>query len=223
MEEGLSPMRTFVQKLKLLKAGVISWEKQQKARDLEDLEAIESDIAAILLGNPSGISSARERVQLARLIVSQYTILKRKEETSFQKSRLKWIESGDRNTKYYHQFANHRRIHNHIWDLQAVDGTTIAKQGDLEKEAYAYFKNAYKAQGDLSIISQLELIQKYPRMFGEEAGNKLFDPVSLKEIHTTLKGFELSKSPGPDGWMVEFFLHFFDLMVPHQSRKVTVL
>ena len=143
------------------------------------------------------------------LIVSQNTILKRKEETSFQKSRLKWIESGDRNTKYYHQFANHRRIHNHIWDLQAVDGTTITKQGDLEKEAYAY-----KAQGDLSIISQLELIQKYPRMFGEEAGNKLFDPISLKETHTTLKGFELSKIPGRDGWMVEFFLHFFDLMGP---------
>ena len=151
---------------------------------------------------------------MARLIVSRNNILKRKEETSFQKSRLKWIESGDRNTKYYHQFANHRRIHNHIWDLQTMDGTTIAKQGDLEKEAYAYFKNAYKAQGDLSIISQLELIQKYPRMFGEEAGNKLFDPVSLKEIHTTLKAFELSKSPGPDGWTVEFFLHFFDLMGP---------
>jgi len=29
---------------------------------------------------------------------------------------------------------------------------------------------------------------------------------------STLKGFSASKIPGPDGWTVEFFLSFFDLM-----------
>jgi hypothetical protein len=41
---------------------------------------------------------------------------------------------------------------------------------------------------------------------------ELVDPVTLSEILSTLKGFTASKSPGPDGWTVEFFLAFFDLL-----------
>ena len=216
IEDGLSPMKMLVQKLKLLKDGVISWEKQQKERDLAELVATEGSMVGILFG----ICSEVDRSQMARLIDKHLTILKRKEETLFQISRLKWIESGDRNTKFYHQFANFRRIHNHIWDIQAEDATILAKQGKIEMAAFSYFKSSYKAQGDLSIISQMDLIQKYPRMFDEVDGHKLYDPVTLKEIHNTLKGFEHSKSPGPDGWTVDFFLHFFDLIGPELLAMV---
>ena len=35
---------------------------------------------------------------------------------------------------------------------------------------------------------------------------------TLKEVEDVLKGFKKDKSPGPDGWAVEFYLHFFDLV-----------
>ena len=57
-------------------------------------------------------------------------------------------------------------------------------------------------------------------MFGEQDGERLFELVSLAEIHSTLKAFEHSKSPGPDGWTVEFFLHFFDLVGPELLAMV---
>jgi hypothetical protein len=37
-------------------------------------------------------------------------------------------------------------------------------------------------------------------------------PASLPEIFLALKSFSKDKSPGPDGWTVEFYLHFFDLV-----------
>jgi hypothetical protein len=49
-------------------------------------------------------------------------------------------------------------------------------------------------------------------MFSEEEGRKVVDPVTLAEIQSTLKGFSASKIPGSDGWTVEFFLAFFDLV-----------
>jgi hypothetical protein len=55
----------------------------------------------------------------------------------------------------------------------------------------------------------LDVIRVYPRIFSEEEGHKIADPVLLSEVLTTLKGFVVSKSPGPDGWTVEFFLEFF--------------
>ena len=148
------------------------------------------------------------------LTKSQQSILNRKEETAQQKSRINWIASGDSNTKFYHQYANARRIHNHIWDILVEDGTVLYKQGDLEEEAYTYFNSVFKKQENLSIVAQMELIMKYPRMFGEQEGERLFAPVSLREILSTLKEFDLSKSPGPDGWTVEFFLHFYDMVGP---------
>jgi hypothetical protein len=40
------------------------------------------------------------------------------------------------------------------------------------------------------------------------------------EVLTTLKGFVVSKSLGPDGWTVEFFLDFFDLLGPELLEVV---
>ena len=33
-----------------------------------------------------------------------------------------------------------------------------------------------------------------------------------KEAEDVLNGFKKYKSHGPDGWLVEFYLHFFDLL-----------
>ena len=127
VDDDLSPMRILVQKLRILKAAVKNWEKIQKARDSEELVTIEFDIAKILIDFPAGICDEEVSVQLKCLSESQISILKRIEETTHQKSRLKWNESGDSNTKFYHHFTDARRIHNHIWDLQAEDGSVICK------------------------------------------------------------------------------------------------
>ena len=37
-------------------------------------------------------------------------------------------------------------------------------------------------------------------------------PVSKDEVEATLKSMQKEKSPGPDGWTVELFLHFFDTL-----------
>jgi hypothetical protein len=37
-------------------------------------------------------------------------------------------------------------------------------------------------------------------------------PCTKEELFEVLKGFKKEKSPGPDGWSVEFYLHFFDLL-----------
>ena len=37
-------------------------------------------------------------------------------------------------------------------------------------------------------------------------------PIMIQEVEAVLKGFKKDKIPGPDGWPVEFFLAFFDLI-----------
>ena len=40
----------------------------------------------------------------------------------------------------------------------------------------------------------------------------LIQPVTLSKIESALHSFKKDRSPGPNGWPVEFYLHFFDLL-----------
>jgi hypothetical protein len=49
-------------------------------------------------------------------------------------------------------------------------------------------------------------------LVNEEDTLQLERPCTKEELWEVLKLFAKDKSLGPDGWTVEFFLHFFDLV-----------
>jgi hypothetical protein len=56
------------------------------------------------------------------------------------------------------------------------------------------------------------VVRRYPRFFSDEETRTVESQVTLDEIKKVLEGFEKSKSPGPDGWTVQFFLEFFNIL-----------
>ena len=78
----------------------------------------------------------------------------------------------------------------------------------------AYFSDIYKDDGSTSLEHQLKVVSLFPRLIPSEHSSLLSRPVSLLEIELSLKYFKKYRSPGPDGWPVEFYLHFFDLLSP---------
>ena len=59
----------------------------------------------------------------------------------------------------------------------------------------------------------MNIVQKFHRYFSEEEEGSLAEqPLSLGEVEFVLKGFSKSKTPGLDGWSIELFLEFFDIM-----------
>jgi hypothetical protein len=55
-------------------------------------------------------------------------LLNQEEETWRQKSRINWLASGDRNTKFFHAYANSRKQANAIWDITKEDGSKVTSQ-----------------------------------------------------------------------------------------------
>ena len=49
----------------------------------------------------------------------------------------------------------------------------------------------------------------FHRMIPIEHSSLLSCPVNLGEIEISMKSFKKDRSPGPDGWLVEFYLFFF--------------
>lgn len=133
-------------------------------------------------------------------------------ETTWElKSRAIWVREGDRNTKFFHCFANCRRQKNSIWEIYDAYGTKCLSQEDISGVALTFFQSAYDHIPPNCPEDLLWDIMHYPKMFDEEANRGLFKPVSVEEIHDVLLSFHGDKNLGPDGWTVELFTHFFDL------------
>jgi hypothetical protein len=137
-------------------------------------------------------------------------MLQAEEELWRQKSRATWILSGDKNTKYFHRFASFRRNKKHLWEVKDETAQVHTGQEAIKTEALRHFNTFYKESNN-SIVDQIASVRLYPRLTTEEEVQILENPCTKEEVLEVLRGFTKDKSPGPDGWTVEFFLHFFDL------------
>ena len=135
-------------------------------------------------------------------------ILKIEEETWRHKSLTIWLTKGDQNRIFFHWFADQWRVGNAFSELSGIDGHIINGQNNLKAEADFFLRDLDNS----SIVDEMKVIQCYPHFFYEEEGILTASQVSLKEVNYVLGVFSKDKSLGSDGWTIEFFLDFFDLM-----------
>jgi hypothetical protein len=134
-DRGLDTYGIVGKKLKRLKSMVIVWERKKKDEDKKELVQLESDLDKLYTDFPGGFVEENDKLLVLAKEQRKRTLLKQEEETWRQKSRVNWLAAGDRNTKFFHAYANSRKQLNTIWDITKGDGTTITNSSDLQKEA----------------------------------------------------------------------------------------
>eukprot|EP00253_Pinus_taeda_P006727 PITA_06727 len=200
----------FCLKLRAIKKSVKIWEAEKKRKDRRNLLLIKNEIDLILqsAGNPLSYDS---RTRIRSLEGMRFSILKRREEFWRQKSRAIWMRAGDKNTKFFHNFASSRRTKNAIWHIQNAQGTTFSSQQDITSEAVSHFQAQFQRREFVEFRDYLWGIELAPTIFDNDANNSIYQPISEDELLHIMRSFQKDKCPGPDGWTIEFFLHFFDL------------
>lgn len=68
---------------------------------------------------------------------------KSKEEYWNRKSRVIWLQEGEKNTKFFHAVTSERRKRNIIEMLRNEDGTECRGEAKIEKEIASYFENLF--------------------------------------------------------------------------------
>ena len=82
----------------------------------------------------------------------------------------------------------------------------------LKELGVSHFSELFSDDGLTNIEDQLKVVRPFPTMVSDEEKYVFLSDITLSEIESILKGFKKEKSPGPDGWPVEFYLHFFHLI-----------
>jgi hypothetical protein len=202
----------LVGKLSNLKTKVKKGIVVKKKSDHLQLDNIEEEIALLTNESLEHHSLTELNPRLLALESDRKRLLQAEEELWRLNNRATWILSGDKNTKYFHRFASFRRNKKQLWEVKDETDHFHSGQEDIKKEVVRHFNNFYKESNN-SIVDQIATVRLYPRMTTEEEVLRLEIPCTKEEILEVLWGFTKDKSPGPDGWTVEFYLHYFDLLV----------
>jgi len=148
-----------------------------------------------------------ERIKLEIELLEQY-----KARAAQTRARVKWIESGEKNTKYFLNLEK-SKANGKIMDcVKNENGNIVTKQSDIMKVQQNYFANLYKKK-----VDGLDMTDKIDRFLNNTSLPNLLQEqrdccegeVSVGELLSALKQMKNGSAPGNDGITIEFLKCFW--------------
>jgi exonuclease III len=195
------------QKLKLIKASLKEWHSQQvqnldgKMKELKDKMSSLDTKAEVVDLNEAEIT------ELHDLSASLQSMARMQNCIHWQKSRMNWLNEGDANSKFFHNFMSNRRRHNAI-NMVSVEGSVVEGVQGIRETVFNYFSNHFKSRGfRRPCIDGLNF-----RRLSLAEGGTLTKPFSLEEVKQAVWDCDSYKSPGPDGVSFGFVKECWNLL-----------
>ena len=143
-----------------------------------------------------------------------FDALRIEEEAVRQKSRVQWLESGDRNTTFFHNMIKNRRNRNRIVSLLTPAGTHTKSEADTKKEAIRYFKSLLGTPPSNPYPGMNALRPMIHKRIPAEHYVMLDMIPNDEEIKNALFSIHSNKAPGPDGFNAFFFKETWNITGP---------
>ncbi|XP_060965673.1 uncharacterized protein LOC115711034 [Cannabis sativa] len=118
-----------------------------------------------------------------------------------QRSKQFWLNSGDRNTKYFHSVASARKRNSGIGQLKDESGTWVTWGSGLEAVITRYFSDLFRSTN----IDLGNILNGVRPTVSSEQNAQLLLPITEDEVRNALFQMHPDKSPGPDGMTPAFF------------------
>ncbi|KAA0039966.1 LINE-1 retrotransposable element ORF2 protein [Cucumis melo var. makuwa] len=202
LRQGGHPGFSFMKKLKQLSAIIRDEQKKNKCYNDEEKKAWIKEIDNIdrleAEGNFSEELSLRRTKLKADVLMSGF----KEAQIWYQKSKRLWITEGDENTSFFHKICSARQRRSIISNINSVDGVPCSTNESIAKAFLDHFEDIYKGGGEESpwLIDNLS----WSPISTTQAQN-LCSLFTEEEIHAALTAFSNNKSPGPDGFTMEFY------------------
>ncbi|XP_077212798.1 uncharacterized protein LOC143847895 [Tasmannia lanceolata] len=145
-----------------------AWVKEQRLKDQTRKVWLERRIGEISGLEEAGQGSGNLRKELGR-IKEHKGLLLHEEFSRRQKSRVRWLKEGDKNSAYFHAMASVRKRKNRIESL-VDNGVEVSGKDEITKVVLWFYKSLYSSEGgsrptpehlefrslDLSLCMELE-------------------------------------------------------------------
>lgn len=140
----------------------------------------------------------------------EYTsILQQEEAYWYHQAKSKWVQLGDKNTRFFHQATISRRRKNRISALLNDANCWVYDEEGLIQLVEQFYQGLYSSS--LQVSSFFECEVGFPEIHNEDL-IMLDSPVSIDEVRSALFSMGNYKSPGPDGFHPLFFKSQWDVL-----------
>lgn len=129
-----------------------------------------------------------------------------------QKSRVDWLQEGDRNTTFFHNFVKAQRYGNSITSLISSEGAQLSSCVDISREVVSYFSNLFTKDEFIVVEEERAILNCIPPLVSDEMNDALVRPILLSELEEVVFHMKKGKAPGPNGFPIEFFQEFWEII-----------
>jgi hypothetical protein len=191
--------KVFATKRITAKFKVLRKELKQWAKSLSSLkdEIEECNSVIALLDSVENFRSLIPSEVALRASLKQHLTHLLKQELAYwkQRGKIKWVNLGDLNSKFFHSLDTVQKRKNHIASLTHFDGTTTSsREGKAALLLDSYKERLGQTTPTSNSFDMASLLASYVDLsFFEE-------PITSKVIDDVVKDFPNNKSPGPDGF-----------------------
>jgi hypothetical protein len=143
------------------------------------------------------------------LILHLHDLLSKQQTYWKKRGQIKWVTLGDAGTKFFHANATVKHRHNLISSLKDDNGNTALSHTDKESVFFNAFKNRLGTSQQTSMVFNLpSLIQPIDNLL------ELEHPFSCHEIDQIITSLPSNKSPGLDGFNMDFVKNAGPVIAP---------
>lgn len=205
-DAGGSPGNKFSKKLRLLRRELKVWNWDIFGNVDRNVSSIQTSIAALEIDLQCqwSVDIYEKCKQLSKDLQQNISW---QHELIRQKTRLKWIEEGDRNSRYFHASHKARRKSNSI-NLKLEDGTFTNGQ-IIGAKAVDYFQSLFQAS---PFHIDEDLFFHIPPRVSSQWNYFVATILDINEIYTAKKDLSADSSLGQDGFTGHFYLKCWDII-----------
>lgn len=179
-------------KLDCLRAKLRMWERQ-KRRDRVGLKEELTRKLKVLL------KADQDEENLVEIVDTKIHLnweIDKEELFLVQRSRVNWLQCGDKNISFFHKFASQRRSMTSIKVLEGADGRTVTEHGGMMQIAISYSKDLFTSSHEFTDMSYI--LSGVDRSISDDDNFELNVIFTNEDIFVALKEMRPIKAPSID-------------------------
>lgn len=190
-------------KINHCRAQIIKWTKAQNANSSKLIKEAQAALEGALS------ASSPDQPLITACTASLEKLYKEEELFWRQRSRIQWLQSGDRNSAYFHAATRTRRAINNISVIEDDSGNEFHDEDQIAQTISTYYQSIFTA-GPRSSNQVVEeaLDQKVTLAMNLQ----LTATPTFLEIKEAVFSIHPDKAPGPDGFSAGFYQSFWDII-----------
>lgn len=190
------------------------WHVENFARLTERLNLCKKAVLFFDLIEEKRPLDAREFSLRIKLKERIFELANFEEDRWYQRSRCRWLQCGDRNTSYFHNFASSRERTNSILQI-THEGREITNQAEI---IHLFCTSMQSILGESSQVLNFDVTALYPQ---RNDLTRLGSNFTESEIETAVRGLASNKACGPDGLPNEFAKNYWPQLKGELSALIT--